>query len=102
MMALVVSGMNDVLNSQGCTQAAWWSRIPTSAWGPMIVIAVVSNLLVRYGAESLLAVKQLLFIFPAFVAIAFALIADIGSRRHGLIRVAPQDLASLASSLPPL
>ena len=32
-MALVVSGMNDVLNSQGYTQAAWCNRIPTSAWG---------------------------------------------------------------------
>jgi hypothetical protein len=26
--ALVISGMNDVLNSQGYTQAAWWNRIP--------------------------------------------------------------------------
>src|SRR6516162_5145892 len=25
-MALVVSGMNDVLNAQGYTQAAWWNR----------------------------------------------------------------------------
>ena len=32
-IALAVSGMNDVLNSQGYTQAAWWNRIPTSAWG---------------------------------------------------------------------
>ena len=27
MVALAVSGMNDVLNSQGYTQAAWWNRI---------------------------------------------------------------------------
>jgi hypothetical protein len=27
-VALAVSGMNDVLNSQGYTQAAWWNRIP--------------------------------------------------------------------------
>ena len=31
-IALAVSGMNDVLNSQGYTQAAWWNRIPTAAW----------------------------------------------------------------------
>lgn len=30
--ALAVSGMNDVLNSQGYTQAAWWNRIPVAAW----------------------------------------------------------------------
>ena len=32
MVALAVSGMNDVLNSQGYTQAAWWNRIPGAAW----------------------------------------------------------------------
>lgn len=31
-MALVVSGMNDVLKSQGYTQAAWRNRIPVAAW----------------------------------------------------------------------
>src|SRR2546430_17441339 len=30
-VALVISGMNDVLNSQGYTQAAWWNRIPLAA-----------------------------------------------------------------------
>ena len=32
-IALAVSGMNDVLNSQGYTQAAWWNRIPYAALG---------------------------------------------------------------------
>lgn len=100
-MALVLSGMNDVLNSQGYTQAAWWNRIPASAWGLMIAIAVGCNFLVGYGARSALTARRLLFIFPAFVAIAFAFIADIDSPRHGLIRVAPQNLISLANSLPP-
>jgi hypothetical protein len=31
LVALAISGMNDVLNSQGYTQAAWWNRIPTPA-----------------------------------------------------------------------
>jgi hypothetical protein len=31
--ALVISGMNDVINAQGYTQAAWWNRIPV-ARGP--------------------------------------------------------------------
>src|SRR6201998_1140142 len=38
-VALVVSGMNDVLNTQGYTQAAWWNRIPVGAWCLMISIA---------------------------------------------------------------
>lgn len=98
-MALVVAGMNDVLNSQGYTQAAWWNRIPSSAWGLMIAIALGCNFLVGYGARSVLTAKRLLLIFPVFIAIAFAFIADIDSPRHGLIRVAPQNLLSLANSL---
>src|SRR5262245_19248635 len=50
-IALVVSGMNDVLNSQGYTQAAWWNRIPIAAWGMMVAIAISCNLLIGYGAH---------------------------------------------------
>src|SRR5690242_8782469 len=45
-MALVVSGMNDVLNSQSYTQAAWWNRIPTAAWFLMAAIAICCNILI--------------------------------------------------------
>ena len=48
-VALAVSGMNDVLNSQGYTQAAWRNRIPIAAWGLMAAIAICCNLLVGYG-----------------------------------------------------
>lgn len=98
--ALVVSGMNDVLNAQGYTQAAWWNRIPGSAWGLMIVIALFCSTLVGYGSRSAIAARRLLFIFPVFIAIALAFIADIDAPRHGVIRVSPQNLKSLASSLP--
>src|SRR5262249_48540112 len=47
--ALVVSGMNDVLNSQGYTQAAWWNRIPIAAWGLLALVAISCNLLFGYG-----------------------------------------------------
>ena len=50
--ALVVSGMNDVLNSQGYTQAAMWNRIPIAAWVLMAAIAIGCNLLVGYGLRS--------------------------------------------------
>jgi hypothetical protein len=99
-VALVVSGMNDVLNTQGYTQAAWWNRIPRSAWGLMIVIATACNLLVGYGTRSFSAKSVLLIVQPLVVAISLALIADIDSPRGGVIRVAPQNLISLAQSLP--
>src|ERR1700704_2581636 len=47
-VALTVSGMNDVLNSQGYTQAAWWNRIPVAAWGLMAAIAICCNMLHAY------------------------------------------------------
>ncbi len=97
-IALAVAGMNDVLNSQGYTQAAWWNRIPSSAWGLMIAIAVCSNLLVGYGART--AKGVMLFILPLVVAISFLLIADIDSPRRGFIHIVPQNLVALQQSLP--
>jgi hypothetical protein len=97
--ALVVSGMNDVLNSQGYTQAALWNRIPTAAWSLMAAIAICCNVLVGYGVRSVTEGAKLLPVLPLVVAIAFMLIADIDTPRHGIIRVNPQNLISLAESL---
>jgi hypothetical protein len=97
--ALAVSGMNDVLNSQGCTQAGYWNRIPRAAWGLMGMIAIGCNLLVGYGSRSATAGPRLLPILPLLVSIAFMFIADIDAPRHGIIRVQPQNLISLAESL---
>jgi hypothetical protein len=83
MMALAVAGMNDVLNSQGYTQAAWWNRIPTAAWGLMIAISILCNLLVGYGARGAHAQSGVLLILPLFVSTAFLLIADIDAPRGG-------------------
>ncbi len=99
-IALAVAGMNDVLNAQGYTQAAWWNRIPTSAWGLMMAIAVCCNLLVGYGARSAKTKGGLLFILPLVVSISFLLIADIDSPRGGFIHVRPQNLESLSQSMP--
>lgn len=97
--ALVVSGMNDVLNSQGYTQAAWWNRIPVAAWILLVVIAVCCNLMVGYGARRPEKEAILFLILPLVVSISFFLIADIDSPRGGVIHVGPQNLASLSRSL---
>ena len=94
---LTVSGMNDVLNSQGYTQAAWLNRIPISAWILLTIIAIGCNLLIGYGSR---AKNTLLFmIFPLAVAVSFLLIADIDSPRRGVIRVQPENLISLSESM---
>jgi hypothetical protein len=91
--ALVVSGMNDVLNSEGYTQAAWWNRIPVGAWALMFAIALFCNWLVGFGTKKL--DPKLLMVLPLVVSVAFFLIADIDSPRGGVIRVAPQNLIRL-------
>lgn len=96
--ALVVEGMNDVLNSQGYTQAAWWNRIPSAAWALMILISIFCNLLVGYSAHG--RSLFLLLILPIALSISLFLIADIDSPRGGVIRVRPQNLESVAASLP--
>lgn len=99
-IALAVSGMNDVLNSQGYTQAAMWNRIPASAWGLMIAIAVCGCALTGYGArEAGGKSRALLAVLPLVVSIALLLIADIDSPRRGLIHIRPQNLESLSQSL---
>ena len=96
-VALALSGMNDVLNSQGYTQAAWLNRIPTAAWGLMAAIAVCCNLLIGYGARGMGGFFFL--VLPLAVSISFFLIADIDSPRRGLIRVQAENLISLSQSL---
>jgi hypothetical protein len=99
LMALAVSGMNDVLNSQGYTQAAWWNRIPIGAWSLMVVIAICSSVFIGYGAHRAQSAFVRLLALPLVLCVAFFLIADIDSPRRGVIRVLPQNLISLAQSL---
>jgi hypothetical protein len=98
-IALVVAGMNDVLNSQGYTQAAWLNRIPPGAWILMVSIAIAGTLLMGYGARNGPAEGRLLLVLPCVLSITFLLIADIDCPNGGLIRVRPQNLLLLAESL---
>ena len=99
MVALAVSGMNDVLNSRGYTQAAWWNRIPLAAWGLMATIAICCNVLIGYRARNVKAEAIMLLVLPLVVSISFFLIADIDSPRGGVIRVNPHNLVRLVESL---
>ena len=96
--ALVISGMNDVLNRQGYTQAAWWNRIPVAAWLFMFVIAICCNFLQGYASGEGKGRRPLL-VLPIVLAVAFLLLADLDSPRGGVIRVQPQNLMALQQSL---
>jgi hypothetical protein len=79
------------------TQAAWWNRIPASAWGLMGLIAISCNLLVGYGERRSSAL--VLLTLPPIVSVAFFLIADIDSPRVSIIRVLPQNLIAVSQAM---
>jgi hypothetical protein len=99
LMILVVSGMNDVLNTQGYTQASWWNRIPIAAWALMWAIAICSTFMIGYYLRPAKRHWVRLIIMPVVVSISFLLIADIDSPRGGIIRVLPQNLVNLQQGL---
>ncbi len=95
--ALAVSGMNDALNSQSYTQAAWLDRIPLDAWELMGLIAMSCNLLIGYNQRRQHVI--LLVVVPIVMAICFMLVADIDSPQGGIIRVPPRNLILLSQSM---
>jgi hypothetical protein len=98
--ALVLAGMNDVLNSQGYTQAAWWNRLPVGAWVMMILVAIGANFLFGYS-ERRDGERLMLVMLPLIVSVPLFLIADIDTPRGGVIRVVPQNLITLVNGLGP-
>ncbi len=98
-MALVVSGMNDVLNSQGYTHAAWINRIPLEAWVLLVLLALLSNMMITYSATTLQNARGLLLILPLVVSVSFMMIADIDAPRRGLVQVTAPNLKILLESM---
>jgi hypothetical protein len=98
-VAFVMTGMNDVLNSQGYTTAAWLNTIPEGAWVLLAAIAVCSMMVVGAGAHASKVRLGLFLILPLVLSVSFFMIADIESPRHGIIHVQPVNLESLHRSL---
>lgn len=100
-MQLVASGMNDVFNRSGYTQAAWWNRIPRSAWTLLFILSMFCMGMIGFRNS---AQKKATFpwLLPTVFSFAFALIADIDSPRGGIIRIQAQNLLALEASLPPV
>jgi heme/copper-type cytochrome/quinol oxidase subunit 2 len=96
-MALVASGMNDVLNSQGYTLAAWRNRLPIEVWMLLILIAAGCNFLIGFGAERLSPTTHA--ILPVTAALAFLLIADVEGPRNGFVQVQPVNLQDVAAAM---
>jgi hypothetical protein len=97
MSSLVISSVNDVLNTEGFTQEVWEDRIPSAAWGLMIGIALGCNVLFGYGARRI--DWRLFIVLPLVVAVSLSFIADLNRPRGGFIRIRPANLVGLQQSL---
>ena len=97
--ATILTGMNDVLNSQDYSEAALINRIPIEAWFLMILIALFGCIVQGYGSKAKVRKGLLITVLPLTISLSLALIADIDSPRTGVIRVQPQNLARLLQSL---
>jgi hypothetical protein len=97
LMGLLLSGIDDVVNTQRISQAAWLNRIPLAAWVLITSLGCWCCWLIAYRALH----KDWLayLIVPIAVAISVFLIADLDSPRGGAIHVAPLNLVSLSHSL---
>jgi hypothetical protein len=84
--AIVLAGMNDVINALPCG----------SSWQPLRYVPTRCSAIGRENGKD---AKKIALVLPFIVSMAFLLIADIDTPRHGLIRVSPLNLENLAESL---
>lgn len=98
-VALAISGMNEVFSSRGYAVAARQDRLPPASWSLLAVVAIICALLLGFGTRGPKGERMLAVVVPLTVALAFLLIADIDSPASGVIRVIPENLAALSSSL---
>ncbi len=95
--ALVAAGMNDVLDAQGYTLAAWRNRLPVEVWILLIAVAAACSFLIGFGAERLSPATHALL--PLTAALAFLLIADVEGPHNGLVRVEPVNLEDALAAM---
>jgi hypothetical protein len=99
LMALLVSGTDDMLSAQGYAQATWRNRIPDSAWLLMGAIAICSQIMIGLYFRTVNPTGALPFVLPIVLSISFFLIADLETQSGGLIHVVPSDLIDVAASM---
>jgi len=71
-MALAVSGMNDVLNSQGIHPSRTVEPHPSFRLGLLMITAICCHVLVGYGARGEKMSASLLIVLPLVISISFS------------------------------
>jgi hypothetical protein len=93
---LIVSGMNSVVDAQGFALAAWKNRLPFEVWLLLLAAALGASILI--GLDSGQRAARITWAIPQSFSIAFQLIADIDSPRHGMVVIEPQNLVAFVNA----
>ncbi|MDE2481535.1 MAG: hypothetical protein KGN02_05055 [bacterium] len=90
--ALAAESINQVVDAESATQAAWQDRIPLPAWVLMVVMTMFSCTLIGYYEQPDRATRRFYLVMPALLAVALFMIADLDSARSWPTMIAPVNL----------
>lgn len=98
-IALAVTGINDVINSQKKTQASWRNQIPFAAWLLLAAVALFCSMMTGYNSRDQRRSSGIFFILPMTISLSFMMIADIDVPGQGIIRVNSSNLEQLEATV---
>ncbi|KAF6706057.1 hypothetical protein G9387_06255 [Enterobacter hormaechei] len=85
--------------SQQQTRAVWRRQIPDAAWCVLLLFALSASFLAGYRHPRERGMKRVLLFFPVLTALTLFMIAEIDIPGEGIIRVTPDDLEAMMSTL---
>lgn len=98
-MASVLAAYSALYTSLQETQADWRRQIPDAAWMVLVLFAACACFLSGYQYRGKVKRHIFIILLPGLMTLSLFMIAEIDLPGEGIIRVTPDDLQQLASSL---
>ena len=95
----VLTTVSELGMSQQQTRAVWRRQIPDAAWCVLLLFALSASFLAGYRHPRERGMKRVLLFFPVLTALTLFMIAEIDIPGEGIIRVTPDDLEAMMSTL---
>lgn len=96
-LTVVLNAVNAMVDARSTAVSTFGDRIPLAAWGLMIFLAVIANVILGYAAHK---VDEALFVaLPIALAASFFLIAEMQSPGAGVVQVSARNLEATAAAL---
>lgn len=95
----VLTTVSELGMSQQQTRAVWKRQIPDAAWCVLLLFALSASFLAGYRHPRERGMKRVLLFFPVLTALTLFMIAEIDIPGEGIIRVTPDDLEAMMSTL---